>query len=59
MRVVYQVKGEGTKWLRARRGEWLPAGCSNSYCNRIAGFPPEETRCGVSPEVELLSPNFR
>lgn len=47
------------EWLRARRGEWLPAGCSNGYCNRIAGFPPEETRCGVSPEVELLSPNFR
>ena len=47
------------EWMRARREEWLPAGCSNSYCNRIAGFPPEETRCGVSPEAELLSPDSR
>lgn len=47
------------EWLRARREEWLPANCSNCYCERIAGFPPDESRCGVSREAELLYPERR
>lgn len=47
------------EWQRARREEWLPAGCSNCYCDRIAGFPPDEIRCGVPPDAELLYPEHR
>ncbi len=42
------------EWLRAYKTEWKPQGICNSYCDRIAGFSANETRCGVVPEAELV-----
>lgn len=42
------------EWLRAWQTDWKPAGLSNSYCERIASFVPDELRCGISPQTELI-----
>jgi hypothetical protein len=51
LEVVGTLRNE---WMRAWRTGWKVLGLSNAYCERIAAFDSDESRCGVLPEAELF-----